>query len=202
MSTNGHSGYGFNCRCLTFVEALAQSIAGISPTSTSVLVVSLAFASAGNGTWLAYLLATIGLMLVGLGINQFAKRSASPGAFFIYIGQALGPSVAFISGWSLLLTYILSSVAALAGALNFTSVLLAMAHFSMRPLVLYTIGVGLIWYVASRAIRLSVNLMLVLEGASTMLILILGVLVLLKRSTVFDWPQIQLSVIHCNRVRL
>jgi amino acid transporter len=72
------------------VEVLAQSIAGISPTSTSVLVISLVFASAGNGTWLAYLLATIGLMLVSLGINQFAKRSASPGAFFVYIGQALG----------------------------------------------------------------------------------------------------------------
>jgi amino acid transporter len=103
MSTKGHSGYGLRRRCLSFVEVLAQSIAGISPTSTAVLVISLVFASAGNGTWLAYLLATIGLMLVGLGINQFAKRSASPGALFVYIGQALGPSVGFISGWSLLL---------------------------------------------------------------------------------------------------
>jgi amino acid transporter len=90
MGTKGHSGYGLRRRCLSFVEVLAQSIAGISPTSTSVLVISLVFASAGNGTWLAYLLATIGLMLVSLGINQFAKRSASPGAFFVYIGQALG----------------------------------------------------------------------------------------------------------------
>jgi amino acid transporter len=202
MSTPRDFGYGLRRRCLSSVEVLAQSIAGISPTTTAVLVISLVFASAGNGTWLAYLLATIGLMLVGLGINQFAKRSASPGAFFAYIGQALGPSVGFIAGWSLLLAYILSSVAALVAALNFTSVLLAMTHIVVHPLILYTIGAALIWYVAYKDIRLSANLMLVLEGISMVLILILGIFVLVKRLTVFDWPQIQLSGIHFEGLRL
>src|ERR1700760_2832061 len=132
MSTKGHSGYGLRRRCLSFPEVLGQSIAGISPTSTSVLVVALVFASAGNGTWLVYLLATIGLLLVGLQINQFGKRSASPGAFFVYVGQALGPSVGFICGWSLLLAYILSSAAALCAAVNFTSVLLTTMHISVH----------------------------------------------------------------------
>ena len=202
MSTQRGSGYGLRRRCLSFVEVSAQSIAGISPTSTLVLVISLVFASAGNGTWLAYLLATIGLMLVGLGINQFAKRSASPGAFFVYIGQALGPSVGFISGWSLLLAYILSSVAALIGASNFASVLLAMMHITVHPLILYAVGAALIWYVAYKDIRLSASLMLVLEGVSIVLILILGILVLVNRSNLFDWPQIQLSGINFDGVRL
>jgi amino acid transporter len=122
MSTNRPSRFGLRRQCLSFPEVLGQSIAGISPTSTSVLVVALVFASAGNGTWLAYLLATIGLLLIGSQINQFGKRSASPGAFFVYVGQALGPSVGFISGWSLLLAYALTSATALSAAVNFTSI--------------------------------------------------------------------------------
>jgi amino acid transporter len=96
MSSNRTSGFGLCRDCLSFPEVLAQSIAVISPSSPTVLV-ALVFASAGNGTWLAYLLATIGLLLVGLQINQFGKRSASPGAFFVYIGQALGPTVSSAS---------------------------------------------------------------------------------------------------------
>jgi hypothetical protein len=47
VSTQRHSGDGLRRRCLSFVEVFAQSIAGISPTSTLVLVISLVFASAG-----------------------------------------------------------------------------------------------------------------------------------------------------------
>jgi amino acid transporter len=202
MSVNRPSGFGLRRQCLSFLEVLGQSIAGISPTSTAVLVVALVFASAGNGTWLAYLVATIGLLLVGLQINEFAKRSASPGAFFVYVGQGLGPSVGFISGWALLLAYVLASAAALCAAVNFTSVLLTALHISVPAPVCYTIAAVLIWYVAYRDIRLSANLMLLLEMISLALVLILGIFVFIKRATIIDWPQFQLNAIHLDGVRL
>lgn len=202
MSTNRLSGFGLRRQCLSLLAVLGQSIAGVSPTSTSVLVVGLVFASAGNGTWLAYLLATIGLLLVGLQINQFAKRSASPGAFFIYVGQTLGPSVGFMSGWALLLAYTITSATALCAAVSFTSISLTTIHVSVHPLVLYTIMAVLIWYIAYRDIKLSANLMLILEAISTVLVLVLGVFVLLKAPTAIDWPQLQLSGIDYNGVRL
>jgi amino acid transporter len=202
MSTHRPAGFGLRSQCLSFLEVLGQSIAGISPTSTSVLVVALVFASAGNGTWLAYLLATGGLLLVGLQINQFSKRSASPGAFFVYVGQALGPSVGFISGWSLLLAYTLASAAALCAAVSFTSIGLAPMHVSVHPLIWYTLIAVLIWYVAYKDIKLSANLMLLLEAISTVLVLVLGLFVLFKASNVIDWPQFELSGIHYDGVRL
>jgi amino acid transporter len=202
MSANRPSGFGLRRQCLSLLEVLGQSIASISPTSTSVLVVALVFVSAGNGTWLAYLLATIGLLLVGLQINQFAKRSASPGAFFIYVGQALGPSVGFISGWALLLAYTITSATALCAAVNFMSISLAAMHVLVHPLILYTIIAALIWYVAYKDIKLSANLMLLLEAISTVLVLVLGLFVLFKAPTVIDWPQFQLAGIHYDGIRL
>src|SRR5580704_11664467 len=85
--SNSNTGYGLKSKCLSFSETLAQSVANISPTLTPVVIVPLVFASAGNGTWLAYLFATVGLIAVGLNINQFARRSASPGSLYAYINR-------------------------------------------------------------------------------------------------------------------
>ena len=43
---------------------------------TAVLIIPLAFASAGKGTWLAYAFGTLMLLFVVFCLNQFAKRSA------------------------------------------------------------------------------------------------------------------------------
>ena len=49
---------------LGFPQLLAQSVALISPTMTAVLIIPLAFGNAGDGTWFAYLFATIMLLFV------------------------------------------------------------------------------------------------------------------------------------------
>jgi amino acid transporter len=200
--STSQTGYGLRPTCLSFIEVLSQSVANISPTLTPVVIIPLVFASAGNGTWLAYLIATIGLMLVGLSVNQFAKRSASPGALFTYIGQGLGPSVGFISGWCLILAYILTGAAVLSGAVSYAALLLGMAHISLHPIILYAIGTLLIWLIAYKDIRLSTQLMLILEAISMALILLVGAVVLFKRGTVIDPAQIQLRDLNFDGLRL
>src|ERR1700757_4802828 len=102
MSTPKPGGYGLRSSCLSFPEILSQSVANISPTLTPVVIVPLVFASAGDGTWLAYLFATVGLVLVGTNINQFAKRSATPGSLYAFVTRGLGPSFGFLAGWCLI----------------------------------------------------------------------------------------------------
>src|SRR4030081_3732435 len=75
---------GLRPNCLSFPEVLAQSIAMIAPTMTAALLIPLAFASAGQGTWLAYLFGTIMLLFVVFNLNQFARRSTSPGSMYAY----------------------------------------------------------------------------------------------------------------------
>lgn len=91
---------GLRSECLPFGELLAQSVANIAPTATPTINLALVFASAGNGTWLAYVIATIGLVFVGLNINQFARRSASPGSLYSYIAKGLGSTTGVICGWA------------------------------------------------------------------------------------------------------
>ena len=75
---------------LGFPQLLAQSVALISPTMTAVLIIPLAFSIAGDATWFSYLFATIMLLFVVGGLNQFAKRSTTTGSMYAYVARGLG----------------------------------------------------------------------------------------------------------------
>ena len=94
-----------------FPALFAQSVAVISPTMTAVLIIPLAFASAGQGTWLAYAFGTVMLLFVVFCLNQFAKRSAFAGSMYAYTAKGLGPSAGVFSGWTLIWAYYFIAVA-------------------------------------------------------------------------------------------
>src|ERR1700693_4546233 len=83
---------------LTYPEVIAQSISVIAPSTAPAAILGLIFVSAGNGTWLSFLLATVGLLFVCYNINQFARRSSSPGSLYTYIVKGLGPIAGVLSG--------------------------------------------------------------------------------------------------------
>src|SRR6202012_1218098 len=49
---------------LTMIESLGQSVANIAPTLTPALNVAVVVGLAGAGSWISYLVATIGLLFV------------------------------------------------------------------------------------------------------------------------------------------
>ena len=55
--------YGLRREILSPMETLAQSVSTMAPTTTPAATIPLVCALAGNGTWLAYVLATAAAML-------------------------------------------------------------------------------------------------------------------------------------------
>ena len=47
---------------LSFLEAIGQSVANVSPTLTPAIAVAVVVATAGTASWLVYVLATIALV--------------------------------------------------------------------------------------------------------------------------------------------
>ncbi|MGH9681594.1 MAG: APC family permease, partial [Candidatus Acidiferrales bacterium] len=97
------TGYGLRREALSPIETLAQSVSTISPTATPVATIPLVWALAGNGTWLAYILATFAILLVALCISKFARYSASPGSLYSYSSPILPAWCGAIVACSLLL---------------------------------------------------------------------------------------------------
>ncbi|BBX83297.1 APC family permease [Mycolicibacterium aubagnense] len=195
---------GVRAGALGFPTLLAQSVALISPTMTAVLIVPLAFSFAGNGTWLAYLFATIMLSFVVMNLNVFAGRSALPGSMYAYIGRGLGPRGGVLSGWTLLWSYGFIAIAGLAGFSIFVNQFLDAvgATFHVPAIAAFCISAALCWLVAYKDIRISSLLMLVLEGLSTALIIALCLTVLAKHGTMVDTQQLHLHGVGVSGITL
>ena len=112
------SSYGLRQGALSPMETLAQSVSTIAPTTTPAATIPLVFALAGNGTWLAYLLATAAVLLVGVCISRLARYSSSPGSLYTYASMILPPWLGAVAAWSLLLAYIGTGASVAGGFLS------------------------------------------------------------------------------------
>src|ERR1700759_5257142 len=121
--------------CLSYSEILAQSVSVIAPSTVPAAVLGLIYARAGNATWLSFLLGSVGLLLVSLNINQFARRSASPGSLYSYIVPGLGPTAGVLGGWALLWGYMLTGMSTLCGFSLIANVLLERMLGIQLPIV-------------------------------------------------------------------
>jgi Amino acid transporters len=188
--------------CLSPIEVLGQSIANIAPSCAPALGIPLVFTTAGNGTWLAYLFATIAIALVGYHVNYFAKRSATPGALYSYVSDGLGPAAGFISGNGLVLAYLLTASAVLAGFANYANVLLDYAGLHAPPIVLAALAIVAAWYLTYKDIQLSAKVMLAVEGTVLLLIAVLCGIVFFKSGIKIDYAQLTLQDISTDSIRI
>ncbi|HEY9642899.1 MAG TPA: APC family permease [Coleofasciculaceae cyanobacterium] len=186
------STHGLRRDCLSYGEVIAQSIAVIAPTTTPAANLGLIFALSGNGTWLSFLIGLVGLVFVSININQFARRSASPGSLYTYIAKGLGPTAGVICAWGLILAYLFTGMAVLCGFANFGQALLSHIGIHTHILTLLAIGASISCYAAYKDIQLSAKAMLWLEGVSIASIALLGMIVWVQKGFAIDFSQLTL----------
>jgi amino acid transporter len=158
---------------LSFLEALGQSVANVSPTLTPAVAVAVVAGMAGTASWLVYVLATISLVIIGVNIGKLASRVSAAGSFFIYVSRGLGPSWGILSGWAMLAAYLFTAMALTAAtALFLQDILTAFGlPYLPRAVPFLVISIG-VWLLAVRDIRLSSRIGLTIEAISMTIILV------------------------------
>ena len=197
------AGYGLRREVLSPMETLAQSVSTIAPTTTPAATIPLVCALAGNGTWLAYVMATIAILLVALCVGKFARYSASPGSLYTYASMILPPSLGATAAWSLLLAYIATGASVIGGFYHYANLLLrdATGHGLSTAFLAFLVTAISIW-IAWQDVKISARLMLWIEAISVSFILIVVVLVLFRNGWHLDWPQFQLHGMTSSGLRL
>lgn len=193
---------GLRADCLSFPETLAQSVGNIAPAAMPSLNIGLVFASAGNGTWLTFLIATTGLALVSFNINHFARRLAHPGTLYGAIAKSLGPTAGIVSGWALIAAYLFTGMTVMSGFVIYANVVLREFGFEAPSILLYAVCTFVVWFYAYTDIQLSTVLMLLLELTSIGLILLLAMIVLVGHGFTIDTPQLLLKDVSPESLRL
>lgn len=189
-----HRAPGLRASCLSYAEVLAQSVSVIAPATIPAAVLGLVFAQAGNATWLSFLIGTLGLVLVSANINQFARRSASPGSLYSYIVQGLGPTAGVLGGWALLFGYTLTGMSTLCGFALMANVLLRQLLGIELPVVaLFALGSASAFYIAIRDAQMSAKAMLALEGLALLFVLVLCGMSRSSSDVLVHGPQLSLQ---------
>jgi amino acid transporter len=195
--------YGLRHNILTPWETLAQSVAAIAPVTSPVLTIPLVFALAGNGTWIAYALATVQITLIALLIGALGRRSASPGSLYSYAVDSLPPLWASIAAWALVLGYVATGSSIVGGFVQYSNILLkTFVHHTLSPALLVLLSVVGAATMAYRDVKLSARAMLWLQGVSTACIVLVLVLILWKNGLHFDWPQLRAQGSSVAGIRL
>jgi amino acid transporter len=196
-------GYGLRREVLSPMETLAQSVSTIAPTTTPVATIPLVCALAGNGTWLAYVLATGAILLVAMCVGKFARYSASPGSLYTYTSMVLPAPLAAAAAWSLLLAYIATGSSVIGGFYHYGNLLLrdATGHGTSAALLALLVTTLSIW-IAWRDVKISARLMLWIEAVSVSFILVVITLVLVRQGRHLDWQQFHLRGMSGSGLRL
>jgi amino acid transporter len=202
LEGKGTSSYGLRRHVLSPVEVLAQSISTIAPSTTPTLTIPLVFALAGNGTWLAYLIAMAGMLLVSSCIASFAANSASPGSLYVYIRETLPSPFAAIAAWSLFFAYVTTASSVIGGFLNSSYLLLGRIGPHIPSIFLIVIAAGGAFAIAYRDVKVSARVMLWIEATSVCLIALVVTLVLWKHGLHLDHAQLQLKGVSLSGLRL
>ena len=194
--------------CLSPTETFAQSLSTIAPTTTPTMTIPLVFALAGNGTWLAYLLAGVAVLLMALTIGRFARYTACSGSLYTYATESLPRWVAGIAGLALLMAYVATGASVAGGFVNYCFVFLdpvlqtaGAAHnaFAVGFALLCCLVSTLIAY---RDVQVSARLMLGLEVLSVAMISVVLALLLWHGGLHIDHAQMRLAGVSGSGVRL
>ena len=160
-------------------------------------------ALAGNGTWVAYALATGAVFLVALCIARYARLSASPGSLYTYASMTLPPWLTATVAWSLLLAYVATGSSVIGGFYHYANLLLRDATGHVYSAVLLaTLVTGVSIWIAYRDVKISARLMLWIEAASVTVIVIVVILLLVRHGWHLDAEQLHLHDMTRSGLRL
>lgn len=206
VSPGGEAGVqanGLRRHVLGPLEAIAQSVSTMAPTASAALTVPLVFASAGNGTWLAYLIAMVCTLPVAFCVARFAGESSSPGSLYTYSTSSLPPTLGSVAAWSLVLAYVATAASVVGGFIHYANVVLGEflgRSFPAAPLGVFAVA-GSVWF-AYRDIKASAQLMLYIEVISVVLISAVFSLILWKHGLHIDPVQVSLHGVNPTGLRL
>lgn len=196
--------YGLRKGVLSPTQTLAQSISTIAPSTSPTITVPLVAVLAGNGTWLAYLIALGGILLIAGCISRFGRYSASPGSLYKYTSESLPPWAGTLAAWSLLLAYIGTGASVAGGFVSYAQMLAmgATGHALLPGVGWGILVIGVSMLLACRDVQLSTRLMLWIEVVAVLSIVAVLVLVLARHGLHIDHAQMHLQGVTPGGIRL
>jgi amino acid transporter len=164
-------------RDLGLLEAISLSTAMLTPTVAMSFNTVFAVQSAGAAAPLSFLIGMVAMLIVGACFTAFERRVHSRGSVYSYLAHTFGARWGFTAGWTLLFSYVastagLSALAGLSGAILLGKL---GVHGASLWLWISLFVVAAAAWTAWRDTKTAARVMLVMEGISMTIIVVLAV---------------------------
>lgn len=194
---------GLRANALGLVDVIGQSVANIGPSLTPAINIAIIAGWAGDGSWLSFAVATVGMLFVAYNIAVLSRRHTLSGSYFLYVARTFGPLAGLVTGWLLIGAYLMTGVAVAMGFVIFLRHLLdalGLVHAMPPPAIVFVACVAATGIAAFRSVSFSARFGLVLEFASIAILVAMTVALVAHRGMVIDTRQFDLANINVGGV--
>jgi amino acid transporter len=172
-------------RELNVWEAVGISVALMAPSMAANINPQATVKSVGRAVPLAFALATVGVLLVSWTFVRLCRRFHHSGSVYGFVGATLGPRAGVVAGWGLLGTYTCYGVVTSMATGIFGTTFLASTGLwahppSWAPFLVGGLALVGVWWLTITRVRLGTRVLLVAEGVTVLLILVVAAVVLVR----------------------
>ena len=190
-------GGGLRRNYLSGLENVAQTLGVLAPTGTLGVIIPLLIGKTGNGTWLLFL-AVLGIcLLILVNINAFASRCASAGALGTYARLGLGRRAGLATSWIYFGALLFGVASAAASSAYYAGLVISQTTgWAPTPLAggaLTAVFVIVGAWAAFKDIKLSSDIMIVIEVVSLAIMAAIISVAMFRAGTWIDRPQLTLQ---------
>jgi amino acid transporter len=169
-------------------EAVGISLALMAPSMAANINPQGTAGSVGRAVPLAFALATVGVLLIAWTFVRLTQRFNHSGSVYGFVGATLGPRAGVISGFALMGTYtfygvVTSTAAGIFGADFLDALGIWTNQPGWAPFLVCAIALAGVWAFAASNIREGTRVLLLIEGTTVALILIVSVIILFRLAT-------------------
>src|SRR5271166_2747161 len=90
---------GLRPGAIGLLGVLMQGIAHTAPATAILLTLPFIASHAGLAAPLAYLIALLIMLMLGISLTQMAKHMPSSGGYYTYVSRTVGPRAGFLTAW-------------------------------------------------------------------------------------------------------
>ncbi len=187
---------GLRAGALGLVDVIGQSVANIGPSLTPAINIAIIAGWAGDGSWLSFAVATVGMLFVAYNIAVLSRRHTLSGSYFLYVARTFGPLAGLVTGWLLIGAYLMTGVAVAMGFVIFLRHLLdalGLVQFMPPAVVVFVVCVAGTGAAAFRSVSFSAKFGLLLEFVSIAILVAMTAALVAHRGLVIDTRQFDFS---------
>lgn len=175
-------------RELSVWEAIGLSLALMAPSMAANINPQGTAGTVGRAVPLAFLLATVGVLLIAHTFVRLCQRFHHAGSVYGFVGATLGPRTGVVAGWSLLGTYVFYGVVTSTAAGIFGSAALGSLGLWPDPppwagFVVGAVALAGVLALAVAPVRGGTRVLLTIEAVTVALILVVTVVVFARLAT-------------------